>query len=55
MTEKLVVALVEVFSVGTLALVETVMFSKDVAAPGVIVMLADALVAIVELVDTLEF
>jgi len=52
MTEKLVVVLVEVFRLVTLALVEAVMFSKDVAAPGVIVMLADALV---ELVDMVEF
>jgi hypothetical protein len=54
MTEKLIVVLVEVFSV-TLALVEAVMFSEDVAAPAVIVMLADTLVAIVELVGILKF
>ncbi len=54
MTE-LVAVKFEVLSVVTLALVETVMFPKDVAATGIIVMLADALVAIVELVDTLEF
>jgi len=54
MVERWVVALVTVFSVVALALVDTVMFSEDVTSAGVIVTVADALDVIVELVGTLE-
>jgi len=53
MAERVAVALVAVFSVVALALVDMVMFSEDVTAPDVIVTIADALV-IVELVGKLE-
>ena len=55
MADKLVVALVVVFSVVALVLVDIVMFSEVIAAPGVIVAIAEELVVIVELVGTLEF
>jgi len=54
MAERLVVESVAVFSVVVLAPVDIVVFSADVKAPGVIVTIADALVLIVELVDTLD-
>ena len=55
MAERFVVALVVVFGVVALVLVDMVIFSEDVAAPGVIVAMTDELEVIVELVGTVAF